>query len=215
MERLLDKMNTTWKHISALQKVFWTRSNFVPSNENDYNLYKTHNDAFNEIVQNLKIDEQLYSEKGRQMILADYIEYIFLGRGYYSIKTVEDREEFVQSILHFVNILMCFESMTVSPNIRKAFLQELRRKIPSIANETQFQSLLSWNNKVGLKAGQSGAPKKLDKYFDSLLPKTAGGLWHELLVFAFLLMSEVGYIIPLVLTQRFIGVMIPIILTIP
>ena len=136
MERLLDKMNTTWKHISALQKVFWTRSNFVPSNENDYNLYKTHNDAFNEIVQNLKIDEQLYSEKGRQMILADYIEYIFLGRGYYSIKTVEDREEFVQSILHFVNILMCFESMTVSPNIRKAFLQELRRKIPSIAVPT-------------------------------------------------------------------------------
>jgi len=38
-----------------------------------------------------------------------------------------------------------------------------------------------------------------------MLPKTAGGLWHELLVFVFLLRNDAGYIIPLLLAQRLIG----------
>ena len=38
-----------------------------------------------------------------------------------------------------------------------------------------------------------------------MLPKTAGGLWHELLVYVFLLRSNIGYIIPLLLSQRLLG----------
>ena len=37
------------------------------------------------------------------------------------------------------------------------------------------------------------------------MPKTAGGLWHELLVYIFLLRNDLGVIVPLLLTQKFIG----------
>ena len=55
-------------------------------------------------------------------------------------------------------------------------------------------------------------PPELNKYFDKLLPKTAGGLWHELLVYLFLLRNNLGYIIPLLLQQKLIsgsGVLTP------
>lgn len=117
MERLLQKMEKTWMHLSVLHKIFGDQNNFAPSDIKDFKLYEAHNAEFGTIVQDLKIDEQLYSSKGRQMILADYLEYIFLGRGYYSIKSREDREKFVRSILHFVNLLMCFESSTLEGEI--------------------------------------------------------------------------------------------------
>ncbi|MBE0433831.1 hypothetical protein IBX73_10265 [candidate division WOR-3 bacterium] len=81
---------------------------------------------------------------------------------------------------------MSYEALTVSDNLRAKVLNRLEAEIPEIKSEKYFSVLKNFRGKIGLKEGDSEATRELDKYFDSLLPKTAGGLWHELLVYVFL-----------------------------
>jgi len=136
------------------------------------------------------------------MILADFLEYIFLGRGYYSMQSKENKGIFIRAMLYFVNLLMCYEVLTVSNTLRKRVLEELGAKITKLKDEEYYEELKDFTGTVGLKRGESDAPRHLTRYFDSLLPKTAGGLWHELLAYIFLLRNDFGYIVPLLLTQR-------------
>jgi hypothetical protein len=205
MDRLFEKMNKALKHLQAFHDVFKVGGNFTEKEKNDYRIYKDNLDKLTKIIVDLDFDSQLYSPKGRQMILADLFEYILLGRGYYSLQTKEDKENFVRLILHFVNLLMSYETLTVSDNLREKVLEKIQKEIPEIESEGKFSILKNFRGKIGLKEGESEASKELDRYFDSLLPKTAGGLWHELLVYVFLLRSNIGYIIPLLLSQRLLG----------
>lgn len=110
---------------------------------------------------------------------------------------------FIKTVLYFVNLLMSYETITVDNKLRKKLLKNLGKKIPEIKNEELYGKLLSFKGKVGLAESKTDADKELNKYFDKLLPKTAGGLWHELLVFVFLLRKDIGYILPLLLHQKF------------
>lgn len=202
MKDIFKSMSNTLKHLEVVHEVFGNEENFGPKEKSDYRIYKQNEEKLREDLNKLSFDAQLYHEKGRQMILADFLEYIFLGRGYYSMKTREDRENFIKAILHFVNLLMCYEAMTVSSNLRKKFLEKLGEKIGEIKDESHYDELKNFTAAVGLKKEDTDAPPYLDKYFDSMLPKTAGGLWHELLVYIFLLRNNSGYIVPLLLTQR-------------
>ena len=148
---------------------------------------------------------ELYNPKQRQMILADLYEYILLGRGYYSINKREDKEKFTKGTLHFINLLMSYESLTVSPRIRKRFLAKLSSKVEGIKQEGQFLELFRHQGRIGLTRSETQGSPGLNRYFDKMLPKTAGGLWHELLVYIFLLRNNLGYIVPLLLTQRFLS----------
>ena len=206
MEELFAKMQKSLIHLNILHKLFVEANNYTPEEKADiYDIYKRNSDELNELVRVLNLDSQLYSVKGRQMILADIIEYILLGRGYYSVKTREDKGKFIKLILHLANMLMAYDTLTVSKNLRDKFLQALKNEIAEVSSEPKFSELNNFHGKVGLKNGVSEASKELDKYFDSLLPKTAGGLWHELLVYAFLLRSNVGYVLPLLLSQRILS----------
>lgn len=202
MRDIFKSMSKTLKHLEVIHKVFGNEENFSPKEKSDYKIYKQNEDKLREDLDKLSFNIQLYHEKGRQMILADFLEYIFLGRGYYSMRTREDRENFIKAILHFVNLLMCYEAITVSNNLRKKILEKLGEKIGEIKDEGHYSELKDFTGAVGLKKEDTEAPPYLDKYFDSMLPKTAGGLWHELLVYIFLLRNNSGYIIPLLLTQR-------------
>lgn len=202
MKDVFKGMGNTLKHLEVVNEIFGNEENFIAEEKSDYRIYKQNEEKLREDLNKLSFDAQLYHEKGRQMILADFLEYIFLGRGYYSMKSSEDKENFLKAILHFVNLLMCYEAMTVSNNLRKKFLEKLGEKIGEIVEEEYYDELKNFSGKVGLKKEDTDAPPHLDKYFDSVLPKTAGGLWHELLVYIFLLRNNFGYIIPLLLTQR-------------
>ena len=195
-------MNNTIRHLEILHEIFAKKDNFRPEEKIDYDIYKQNEEKLIEILSRMNFSNQLYAQKGRQMILADFLEYIFLGRGYYSMRSIKDKEDFVRGILHFVNLLMCYEVMTVSDNLRKKILEELAKNNPEIGNEDHYTKLKDFTGSVGLKRGESNAPEYLDRYFDSFLPKTAGGLWHELLVYIFLLRNQIGYIVPLLLSQR-------------
>jgi hypothetical protein len=95
--------------------------------------------------------------------------------------------------------------MTVSDNLRMKFLNNMETRIPEVREEEYYNELKNFEGKIGLPKKESEAPSHLDKYFDSLLPKTAGGLWHELLVYIYMLRNNFGYIIPLLLSQRLIS----------
>jgi hypothetical protein len=100
---------------------------------------------------------------------------------------------------------MCYEALTVSVNLRSKLLERLKSEISDVGSERHYDELKNYQGNVGLPRKISDAPKHLDNYFDSMLPKTAGGLWHELLVYAFLLRNDFGYIAPLLLSQRLLS----------
>jgi len=204
MDELYKNLEKSVAHLDTLHKTFRDEHNFLESEKLDYSIYRDNFAEFSRLASELGIDKQLYDQDGRQMILADIIEYIFLGRGYYAIESKEQKQKFVQTIIHFVNLLMCYETMTISKNLRDKYLEKLKDKIPQIKDEEFYNGLLNRKENVGLPLSPA-APKeekKVNKYFDSLLPKTAGGLWHELLVYSFLLRSKIGHVIPLLLIQR-------------
>lgn len=205
MKDIFERMSNVLRHLEVLHEVFVNEENFKTEEKTDYKIYKQNQEELRKLLDGLDFNSQLYGKKGRQMILADLIEYIFLGRGYYSIQSTEDKENFVKAILYFVNLLMCYEAMTISNNLRRKVLERLGQEIREIKDEKYYGDLKDFPMAVGLKRGESPAPQHIDKYFDSMLPKTAGGLWHELLVYVFLLRNSFGYIIPLLLSQRLMG----------
>ena len=205
MENIFTRMRQVIEHLEIYHKVFMDSNNFPNRERFDYNVYSSNEEKFREYLDRLNFDNQIYSSKERQMILADFIEYIFLGRGYYSIRTQDNKSDFIRTILYFVNLLMCYEVITVSDNLRRKILEELGDKIRMVREERYYNELKNFSGKVGPPENKTDAPGYLNRYFDSILPKTAGGLWHELLVYVFLLRNNLGYIVPLLLSQRLIS----------
>ena len=166
----------------------------------------------------------------RQMILSDIIEYVFFGRGYYYVgeKDPKRKSVFIKLILNTINLLLIIDSLTVEATLRKKVLNELEKRLGS---KTFFKSDYEkiCHQALAMHTGDiniaNGSEKKLspavvkilkqhntsldrsdlNNYYDSLLPKTAGGLWNELIVFFNLLRRTSMFIIPLLLTQRILS----------
>ena len=163
----------------------------------------------------------------RQMILNDIIEYILLGRGYYYVNDDPHRKKtFIELILNVINLLMIMDSLTVQPTLRKKVLDELKSLGTSFFKEKDMEllhtALSSYAGDLGFDTDDANLPKsitdiltpivkpesakkKLNDYYDSLLPKTGSGLWNELIVFFYLLRRTSVFIIPLLLTQRILS----------
>jgi hypothetical protein len=223
MLSLFNKIEILTKHLSILDKTFKDKSNY--SNQIDFEIYTQNEHVFKKIASweklkattlktkkggekhksHLSFADEIYHEHDRQMKLADLIEYILFSRGVYylfqSNKFKRDRvSKFIEINLRLVNILMIYESLTVDKKLRDAFLKNLES---IIGKEKGYTELLNWNEAVGLSEGNSKYRKDAPNvYFDTLLPKTAGGLWHEILVYCFILKYNIGYIFPLLLTQK-------------
>lgn len=197
MRELLRQLNNAKKHLEVLDSVFSDQNNYDSSERVDFEIYTHDRSELSDALSELEVPRQIYGLDGRQMILADLLEYVFLGRGYYSItsSSLEDRQLFVKAILRFVNMLMSYEILTNSDRMRRIFMQQLAEKVKCIEREDDFDELLKFKGLVGLPPKTTEAPSNLNNYFDTLLPKTAGGLWHELLVFAFMLRENFGYIL--------------------
>jgi len=197
------------EHLKILNATFLEEKDFT--DKKDFYLYLDNSRKLSATLSlpEIELHNQLYNKESRQMILADVIEYIFLSRGLFSItdgtnsykKKREKKKLFIKAILYFVNLLMIYESMTVDEKLRKKYLENLAKTIPEIKKEELYEKLLNFKGNVGLPE----TDKELNKYFDKILPKTAGGLWHELLVYIFLLRKDLGYIIPLILEQKFLS----------
>lgn len=207
MKKIYQNLAKIIKHLEILNDVFSQKDNYT--NKDDYSFYLDNLKKLTEISRDIGLYNQMYSEYDRQMELADMIEYIFFSRGIFSLisnnKLVEKNiPKFLELLLRFVNLLMLYEIITTDNKMRRAFLNKLKKEIVEIKQEAGFDKLLKWNQWVGLtkEDTKKDAPAK---YFDSILPKTAGGLWHEILVYAFILRFNIGYIFPLLLHQKIIS----------
>ena len=208
MERAYKSLSISAQHLVLLNQAFMERTNY--SDEKDFEIYIENLQLVSDIGDKIGLPEELYSYQDRQMKLADIIEYMFFSRGIFTLINNQSQlmkqniPYFLELIMRFVNLLMVYEIMTIDNKMRNAFLDTLSKGIKDVPMEEDFTSLRKWNKWVGLteKETPKGAPSA---YFDSLLPKTAGGLWHEMLVYAFLLRFNVGYIFPLLLHQKVIS----------
>lgn len=169
---------------------------------------------------------------GRQMILGDIIEYIFFGRGYYYAQFDKKRKSiFIEILLNVINLLMILDSLTVNTQLCNKILKQLEQTIGNdfYANDEMKQrhkALELYQGDIGFDVSDPSLPSnvlkvmdydgddpketrrirnKLDDYYDSLLPKTGGGLWNELIVYLYLLRINAGYILPLLLHQRLLS----------
>ena len=168
---------------------------------------------------------------GRQMILSDVFEYIINGRGYYYAQWSTKRKAiFIELILNLLNQLILWDSLTASPEIRSKVLKRLREEIGTEffkeeEMERRHSGLQLYAGDIGFETADKNLPKEvtrvmgyegndipvekirywLDEYFDSILPKTAGGLWGELIVYLYLLRLNLGYVLPLLLNQRILA----------
>jgi len=221
MQVLADKLILLGKYLRKLDETFKRRLNYTDTK--DYNIYSENIRRFEELInskeykyENLKINavserrkeytsfaDEIYHQAGRQMKLADIIEYIFFSRGIYFLfqgdRFKEDRIKiFLEIILRFVNLLMTYETLTIDSQLRTSLLNNLNL---IIREDYGFEELEAWHENVGLPKNQE-PENSPNEYFDSILPKTAGGLWHEMLVFAFILKYDLGYIFPLFINQK-------------
>lgn len=148
------------------------------------------------------IADQLYEgQVGRQMVLGDLLTYILAGRGYWTAGREEEAfRGYVEVIMHTVNLVWIQESiLSTRPAQRQQFMERLAAEnlehFYANATETQrYQDLAGLNEEVF--PGHA-----LYRVMDSLLPKSAG-VAIELLVYVYLLKRAIGYVVPLLFTQR-------------
>jgi hypothetical protein len=206
MQKINENLEKSVAHLRSLNDFFSDPANYdLPTEQPDFDLYQENLQGVRAAFDPIKLESELYSQESRQMILADLFEYIFLGRGFYAMGKkrgdVSKKELFVKGILHVVNLLMSFESLTVNVARRNHFLDFLSARVQQLKEESGFEELRQYQGPVGTPTSEEG--KIISEYFDKILPKTAGGLWHELLVYIFLLRFDFGFVLPLLLHQRF------------
>jgi len=209
MRLLLDKMGISVEHLKCLDEVF---------RENNEEYLRIENiltsEKFNEIY--TSIGREVYAggkkprgntQMARQMILGDVIEYIFTGRAYYyAAKSEENFRSFLKLIMYCVNQILLFDTITVNPNIRRAYIEKLEERIPlDQLYEKQGDQLTAENLKESdAVIWTDNWTKDIDLFVDSILPKTLG-CPKELIVFAEFIRLKRGIIIPLLLIQRIFG----------
>ena len=208
MNLLLQKLKTSIIHLQCLDDTLRAHSN----------TYKTIDDKIN--IENkdlvIEISREIYAggksrgnsslKLNRQMILGDIIEYIFAGRAYYYASDSADHfNKFSKLLLYCVNQLLLFDTITIYPELRKYYIEELEKNIDpnllyekdgdkELANELKNSKAVIWDDEW----------KKYDIFVDSLLPKTLG-CPKELIVFLELIRLNIGLIVPLLLIQRLMG----------
>lgn len=189
MKGILYDLNRVIRHLMVIFREF-----------EDTQSYKKVEDILNLInsKKNFVLDRD-----DRQIILSDLIEYLIFGRLFYYMQK-GNKDIFLELLLYLVNLLMELESFTSVRFKRNKYLEKLIREKLFLDDEDKKDIIGLMKDREIKYVGfpSSGASKKQNKIFDSLLPKTAGGLWHELGVYAFMLNLDVGYIIPLLLHQR-------------
>jgi len=116
----LDALKKSVVHFEIIDEIF---STYNHPNKKKYLEIKKKIKKLNSDDPKIKFSEMLYvggkkgkgkTSYGRHMILADLIEYIFFGRGYYYVSNDPQRKKvFIELILQTINLLLLIESLSV------------------------------------------------------------------------------------------------------
>lgn len=231
MDILLDSLLKSIRHLQVIDEAFsennyLEKELYLQAKKNIESLNKRNGFLFtDELYVGGKKAGKKGTGYGRQMILSDVITYIITGRGYfYAIKSKESMQNFIEITLNIINQLMIFDSLTINVDLRNKVLGKLEAEIGQdyIKEKERFeenQALKVYSGPIGLplekfepdktvlsilSSNEKESQKRLENWFDSLLPKELG-LWGELIVYIYLLRQKMGYILPLLLTQYLIS----------
>jgi hypothetical protein len=210
MKRLLNRLAISIEHLKCLDEVFtehvkeYQRINNLLNSTNFKSIYK---EISRELYAGGKAAANSQLKLNRQMILGDIIEYIFSGRAYYyAAKSNEHLKNFYKLIFYSVNQILLYDTITVNPELRKAYIEKLEKTISSdiLYEKPGDEELANQIKNSNIKIWQEGWTPAIDDFIDSLLPKTLGAP-KELVVFAEFIRLQIGIIIPLLLIQRIFG----------
>ncbi len=204
MKTVLEKLGTSVDHLKCLDEIFRENNALYLRIENT--ITATLGDDFGDIARELYAGGKARSGLHRQMILGDIIEYIFSGRAYYyAAKSEENFRRFATLVLYSVNQLLLFDTITVDPQIRRAYIEKLEEVIPpeQLYEKDGDRELAQELKRSDVVISQD-ACEPYDAFVDSLLPKTLGAP-KELVVFLELIRLNKGLVIPLLLIQRLFG----------
>ncbi|MGP8056930.1 MAG: hypothetical protein ACLP9K_04940 [Nitrososphaerales archaeon] len=153
------------------------------------------------------LDYLYFGQDGRQMILADVLEYMVTGRFLY--KGYHEPKAFLKILFYLVNQLMIQENSILNPKMRKKLLVYMEKEggknlIHFSTGENEEWDARYEKAKTAPNEDVKGWRKPLYRVIDSLMPKSAGTA-TELLVLAYLLDMKLGYILPLLNLQRMKG----------
>ncbi len=210
MKLLLDKLGISVEHLKCLDEVFAEHNEEYQRidallNSDDYK--PIYEEISRELYAGGKTASNSHLKLNRQMILGDVIEYIFSGRAYYNAaKSTEHLINFYKLIFYSVNQMLLFDTITVNPKLRKAYIEKLEEKIPNefLYEKEGDEELAAELKESDVKIWQAEWTPAIDDFVDSLLPKTLGAP-KELIVFAEFIRLQIGIIVPLLLIQRIFG----------
>ena len=195
VRRLLDRMSESVHHLAEVDRFFMLNDPDYRVEEESIRVIP----GFNDLMADL-----YFGQDGRQMILGDVVEYMITGRLLYT--GYSKPESYVKILFHMANQVLIQENVIRNPSLRKKFMDSMEAK----GKRNFFKGPDSdWKSKYSLaKAAPNsdvdGARKPLYRVVDSLLPKSLGTA-SELLVFAYLVNSQWGYVLPLLTYQRVRG----------
>ncbi len=203
MEKLLVNLARAGKHLALLDNVF----------QKNYPLYAETTKRLLSLPLYDELCKEVYAggkKRGvhgysRQMILCDLLQYIFTGRGYYfAVRGDEQKRAFIAIIMYVCNQLILMEDVSVDVSLRNKMLDALEKGIGSAffedsEQEALFKELRQYKGKI--VPPETG---EYDDILDSMLPKRVGAV-PELLVYAYLIRKNYGYVVPLLHAQRLLG----------
>lgn len=210
MKQLLERLHISVEHLKCLDEVFseqneeYKRINEILNSEDFAPVYE---EISRELYAGGKTAPNSQMKLNRQMILGDVIEYIFSGRAYYyAAKSSEHLKTFYKLIFYSVNQMLLFDTITVNPELRKAYIEKLEKTISTtiLYEKGGDKELAEEIKESDVKIWQEEWTQAIDDFIDSLLPKTLGAP-KELVVFAEFIRLRIGIIIPLLLIQRIFG----------
>ena len=192
MKEVAERLSISAKHLSLIDQI-------CEEIDDDYRQVKS---ELRSLPGYSAIANQLYQGQAqRQMVLGDLLTYLLAGRGYWSAHGESEAfQNYIAVIMYTVNLILIQETILSSRvQQRRLFLERLsQERIPGFfANAEEEEAY----NKLIESEEQIRPGHQLYKTMDSLLPKSAG-VAIELLVFAYLLKRAIGYIVPLLFTQR-------------
>ena len=207
MEVLLKRLGISVEHLKCLDEVF--RANSPLYNQMEINMTRELGTYMDEIGRELYAGGKQTRGNptlARQMILGDVVEYIFTGRAYYHAARSEDNfRNFSKLVLYCVNQLLLLDTITINPQLRRAYIEKLEEVIPlDVLYEKEGDRDLAEALKTSTLLIRQAGWDPYDTFVDSLLPKTLG-CPKELVVFLELIRLKKGLIIPLLLIQRLFG----------
>ena len=151
------------------------------------------------------MDDIYFGQDDRQMILGDVFEHIVAGRLLY--RGYKEKESFVKLAFYLANQLMIQEHVILNPAERRRFMDYMENaKIAHFFTPHPDKPDPNWN--VRFEETKDVPNEKVDstqkmhyRIIDSLLPKSMGTA-GELLVLAYLVRGSMGYVLPLLTSQR-------------